>query len=76
MPRQWEGRLCSSWCQRSARSCSVGDLQSGEEGKGQGVNFSRQKERNACVVPPFKLIINECVNIFKGFLSCANLQSM
>lgn len=58
MPQQWEGRLCSSWCQHSTRSWSVGDLWSGEEGKGQGVNLSRQKERNACVVPPFKVMMS------------------
>ena len=77
MPRHRQGRLCSCCCQRSTSSCSVGGLWSGEEGKGQNVNFSRQKERNACVVPPFKLIINEHVSVFQGFsLLCQSTEDV
>lgn len=73
MPWPWEGRLCCSQCQHSSVSCSVGALWSREEGRARVVNAQGRK-RNACVVPPLTLIINESVNVSKGFLSFANLQ--
>lgn len=70
-----EGRHCCSGCQHSTQSCSVGALRSREEGRAR-VLTSQSRKRSARVVLSFTLIINECVNVSKGFLSCANLQRM
>lgn len=69
MPWPWEGRLgCASTALPAQGLC--------RERARARVVANQGRKRNTCVISPFTLIINESVNVSKGFLSCANLQRM